>query len=148
MASGRGARPRYTAQVDSEALKIRLEDYFRRRPGGLVAVYLFGSRARGTQRPGSDVDLGLLFTETPPSTLMGPRSDIEGELEALLGLTVQAVTLNKAPPDLVHRVLRDGVLVLEVDRSARIRFEVARRAEYLDLLPILQRYRRSGEARS
>lgn len=133
--------------MDSDSLNARLEDYFRRRPDGLVAVYLFGSRARGTERLGSDVDLGLLFAETPPSTLLGPRSDIEGDLEDALGLTVQAVTLNTAPPDLVHRVLRDGVLVLETDRSARVRFEVARRAEYLDLLPILQRYRRSGEAR-
>jgi len=52
------------------------------------------------------------------------------------------VVLNDAPADLVHRVLRDGVLVLETDRSARIRFEVAKRNEYFDLLPILRRYRR------
>lgn len=51
-------------------------------------------------------------------------------------------TLNGAPADLVHRVLRDGVLVHEADRSGRIRFEVAKRNEYFDLLPILRRYRR------
>ena len=43
----------------------------------------------------------------------------------------------------MHRVLRDGILIDEADRAARIRFEVAARNEYFDLLPILQRYRRS-----
>jgi hypothetical protein len=42
----------------------------------------------------------------------------------------------------VHRVLRDGVLLLDHDRSARIAFEVRSRNEYFDLLPILERYRR------
>jgi hypothetical protein len=37
---------------------------------------------------------------------------------------VQLVVLNRAPADLVHRVLRDGVLLLDRDPGARIRFEV------------------------
>jgi uncharacterized protein len=55
--------------------------------------------------------------------------------------------LNEAPADLVHRVLRDGQLIFEADRSARIRFEVRRRNEYFDLLPILTEYRRPRGAR-
>jgi len=47
-------------------------------------------------------------------------------------------------PDLVHRILRDGILCLDRDRSARIRFEVKARGEYFDLLPYLQRYRAGG----
>jgi uncharacterized protein len=39
-------------------------------------------------------------------------------------------------------VLRDGRLVFESDRSARIRFEVERRNEYFDLLPVLREYRK------
>jgi hypothetical protein len=46
--------------------------------------------------------------------------------------------------DLAHRVLRDGLLLLERDRSARIRFEVRARNEYFDLLPHLRRYRRKA----
>jgi hypothetical protein len=53
--------------------------------------------------------------------------------------------LNTAPPDLVHRVLRDGVLVLERDASARIRFEVRARNEYFDLRPRLDEYRRISQ---
>jgi uncharacterized protein len=133
--------PGYTAAVDRSELIERLERFFRGRPEGLVAVYLFGSRARGGGREGSDVDLGLLFAEEPPAALGGPAERVADALERELRLPVEAVVLNRAPADLVHRVLRDGVLVLETDRSARVRFEVARRREYLDLLPVLREYR-------
>ena len=39
-------------------------------------------------------------------------------------------------------MLRDGSLVLDRDRAARIRFEVRSRNEYFDLAPIRRRYRR------
>ena len=61
---------------------------------------------------------------------------------------VQVVLLNDAPVDLVHRVLRDGELLLERDRAARIRFEVRARSLYFDLQPMLTEYRRRVLARS
>ena len=69
---------------------------------------------------------------------------MRAELEALLGRPVDLIVLNEAPVDLVHRVLRDGAMVCETDRRARIEFEVAARRQYLDLLPILRRYRASA----
>lgn len=92
------------------------------------------------------MDLGVLFAEAPAPVLGGPTDRIAGDLGRELRLEVQVVALNGAPADLVHRVLRDGVLVHEADRSARIRFEVAKRNEYFDLLPVLRRYRRQGGA--
>jgi len=107
-----------------------------------VAVYVFGSVARDTDGPASDVDVAVLFDQAPASTLMGPRLSLEGRLEQALGRPVDLVVLNTAPADLVHRVLRDGDLVVERDRPRRIRFEVARRNEYFDLQPIRDAYRR------
>ena len=49
--------------------------------------------------------------------------------------------LNDAPVDLRARVLRDGRLILDHDRSARIAFEVRTRNEAFDLAPILAAYR-------
>jgi hypothetical protein len=58
------------------------------------------------------------------------------------------VILNRAPPDLTHRILRDKIIVYEGDRSARISFEVKARNEYFDILPYLREYRRrAGELR-
>ena len=125
-----------------------LRDYFSKRPPGGVAVYLYGSEGRGTPGPGSDVDLAVLYAEPPAGTLDSPSFALEAELERLLGRPVQVVVLNSAPADLVHRILRDGRLLFEADRSARIAFEVRARNEYFDLLPILRRYRKLDHAAS
>jgi len=116
--------------------------------GDVVATYLFGSTARGTRRDDSDVDVGILVEGQPPRTLAGLKLGLEGEIERALGLPVQLVVLNTAPPDLVHRVLRDGKLLLDRDPSARIRFEVGSRRDYFDVLPYLRRYRRQGPSAS
>jgi predicted nucleotidyltransferase len=113
---------------------------------GLVAVYLFGSFARGTSDSASDVDIGILLRTTHPGYLNDLRSTLEGVFERALGRRAQVVVLNTAPPDLVHRVLRDGRLLVDRDRAARIRFEVQARNEYFDLLPILNLYRRREAA--
>jgi uncharacterized protein len=89
----------------------------------------------------------VLLLHSPQPTLEGQPLDLAEGLEGALGRDVDLVVLNEAPADLVHRVLRDGQLVFEADRSARIRFEVRRRNEYFDLLPILTEYRRPPGAR-
>jgi predicted nucleotidyltransferase len=108
----------------------------------LVAAYLFGSVARGTDRADSDVDVAILLRSRPSEALDGVRSTVEGALERALGRRCQLVLLNTAPPDLVHRVLRDGRPLVDREPAARIAFEVRARNEYFDLLPVLRRYRR------
>lgn len=122
----------------------QLERLFSADALGAVAVYLFGSEARGEAGPASDVDLAILFEQPPTPTLLGGALEIEGALERQLRRPVDLVVLNTAPADVVHRVLRDGVLVLDRDRAARIRFEVQRRNEFFDLQPLRDRYRRAG----
>jgi uncharacterized protein len=114
---------------------------------GIAAAYLFGSVARGTARPDSDVDVGVLYSVDPPKTLAG-MFDLEGDLESALGLPVQVVVLNYAPVDLIVRVLRDGKLLVDRDRSRRIQFEVRSRNELWDLEPYLRLYRRMGSAKT
>ncbi len=114
----------------------------------MVAVYLFGSEARGEASPKSDIDLGVLLREAAPATLAGRELDLAGDLESALGESVDLVILNDCPVDLVARVLRDGRLLLDRDRSARIQFEVDTRNRYFDLLPHLRRYRAAALARA
>lgn len=110
-------------------------------PDEVIAAYLYGSRARGTERESSDVDVGLLLTRPPEPVLGNVARRLEGELERATGLAVHAVVLNAAPVDLVHRVLRDGLLLLDRDPLARAAFEVRVRNEFFDLEPHLRRYR-------
>ena len=123
-------------------LAARLRAFFEARPERLAAVYLFGSEARGTAGPASDVDVAVLLGTARPATLVAQPYELEDDLAAWLGRRAQVIVLDGAPPDLVHRVLRDGMPVDERDRSARIRFEVAARNAYFDLKPFLDRYRR------
>ena len=113
---------------------------------GVVAVYVFGSVARAQERPDSDVDVAVLFTTAPPATFDSQPYDIEAELERRLRRPVEIVVLNRAPVDLRIRVQRDGRVVVDRDRAARIAYEVRTRNEAWDLAPILRRYRRPREA--
>ena len=118
----------------------RIADVFALRDG-VLAVYLFGSVARGTARGDSDVDVAVLFRSSPARQLHGPRLVLEGELERVLGRHVDLVVLNEVPADLRIRVLREGRLLVDRDRAARIAFEVRTRNEAFDLEPVLTRYR-------
>ena len=130
--------------MDTNALVVKLGQLVERAPlPGLVAVYLFGSRARGTARPDSDVDVAIVRLSVDGPRFPTPELLLEGSLESALGLPVQVVLMNAAPPDLVHRIMRDGIVVWEGDRSKRIAFEVRARNDYFDLAPRLLEYRRS-----
>lgn len=123
--------------MESEVLVERIS-----RVEGLVAAYLFGSRARGDHGARSDVDVALWLGRAPASFDELPL-ELTADLEQRLGVPVDVVVLNGAPSDLVHRVLRDGVLIVERDRSARVRFEVRARSDFFDMTPIRREYRRA-----
>ena len=119
-----------------------MRQLFAAEPAGIIAAYLFGSVARGAAHAGSDVDVAVLYTEAPPATIEGLPLDLESRIRRRVGRPAQVIVLNGAPAGLVHRVLRDGVLLLDRAPGARIRFEVRARNAYFDLQPILARYRR------
>jgi predicted nucleotidyltransferase len=107
-----------------------------------VVIYLFGSRAAGTARPESDVDLAfLLSVGTPPLT--GPeRIELVEELEEVSGRQVDLVLLNRSPLPLQFDVVRTGKVLWESDVEARTDWEDLIVRDYLDLEPW---YRRSYE---
>ena len=133
--------------LDRPTVERVVRSFFDRHPAGVDTVYLFGSVARGDTRDTSDVDLAVLFGRDPPRTLDGLGLDLADALQAELGVPVQIVVLNTAPCDLIHRVLRDGRLLVDRAPSSRIGFEVRARSEYFDLKPFLDRYRRTSPER-
>jgi len=70
-------------------------------------VWLFGSRARGLGRRGSDIDVAILPLEPLPA---GTLARIEETLENSLVLyPVDLIDLSSAEPALGERVERDGI---------------------------------------
>ncbi len=128
--------------MDRDRLAQEIAHVFAARNETPAAVYLFGSVARGEGRADSDVDVAVLYGKPVQPGLAGLKLALAGDLEERLGQPVDLVVLDNQPPDLVHRVLRDGWMVLETNRSARIRFEVSARNAYFDVLPTLRRYRK------
>jgi predicted nucleotidyltransferase len=122
-------------------LEQRLRGLLAGAPPEYVAVYLFGSHARGTARDDSDVDLAFWRRHPSAPTLDEQPYLYADELSQGLGRPVDLVELNHAPSDLVHEVLRDGRVVLDRDRDLRIQLEVRARQHYLDMRPWLLRYR-------
>jgi predicted nucleotidyltransferase len=119
----------------------QLREFFGCHHEGLICVYLYGSMARGVAHQNSDVDLAVLYAQDPPPTLDGLGLGLGSTLERHLGRLVDLLVLNHAPVDLVHRILRDGMLVYDREPSTRVRFEVQARNAYFDLLPYLRQYR-------
>ena len=114
-------------------LRAKLLVALERHPGVLVA-YLFGSTARGTARPLSDVDVAVLLADGVDP--LHERLTLMAEIASAIGSDeVDVVVLNDAPVALAYRVLRDGILLRSTDDLARIRHRVTVVDRYLDMEP-------------
>jgi len=142
--------------VMPDARRSALEARFSAFPE-VVAVYLFGSAARGTRGKRSDVDIAVLTRERGISR-RGSRSLVEyvqAACDALGTDNVDVVLLHRAPIALRHEVFREGKPLLVCDAQALTRFRLESSREYLDTLPLrrmfeeafFRRVRRSGFAR-
>ncbi len=121
--------------LDAAALE-RLSDALDRE--GVVAATLIGSQARGTVGPLSDVDIAIWHD---PALDPSGRLDLQLDLvraasEAVSTDEVDVVMLNRAPPLLRHRAVRDGKLLVERDPASRVRFEARSLLDYLDTKPL------------
>ncbi len=85
-----------------------LRDALRTEPAVAFAV-LFGSRARGDERPDSDVDLIVRFRKRTD------HRELESRLSRRMNLHVQVVDFKdaKAAPRLLSEVLREGRVIVD-----------------------------------
>lgn len=96
---------------------------------------LFGSRARGTEHPGSDADVAVGLTA-------GAARDVQtlgrlaARLESAAGRRVDLVLLDEAPAPLAYRIFRDGGVLVERDRAALVARKARAILDYLDFKPV------------
>lgn len=97
-----------------DPLLAQLRSFFAARPEVRLAL-LFGSRARGRERAGSDVDVAIAAEPFDALSLVR-------DLTAATGLAVDVVDLDRAGHFLLVALLRDGVLLHEGERHAAARW--------------------------
>jgi uncharacterized protein len=116
----------------------------------ILEAYLFGSQARGTARPDSDVDVAVYVDPKTDTTAgFGLDAAIAADLMTALGRNkVDVVLLNRADPVLYHRVLQDGIRLLTRDPRRTAGREGYALSRYFDFLPQLEKIRRAAEARA
>ncbi|MGA7614532.1 MAG: nucleotidyltransferase domain-containing protein [Thermoanaerobaculia bacterium] len=97
---------------------------------------LFGSRARGSARPDSDVDLAIW----PRGTIEAARLlEWHRELSEISGLEVQiAVITPELDPVLAMEIARDGRALFESERGSWTEARVRLWQSYQDALPFLR----------
>lgn len=134
-------------QLDEQAIVAKVREAFPEIQG----IYLFGSYAGGTQRPGSDVDLALLFQ---PSDRMDSRNlplhPLHPRLQGLAGCNFDLVDLRQAPTVLQKEVVMLGRRIYCADERAADEFDIAVMSRYQKLneerAGILEQFRTTGRA--
>lgn len=142
-----------SAQTDRTQLDRQVRERLAAR-GDVAFAYLFGSQAKGTARPDSDVDLAVHFGADESRSIDGEDKahverkksalELEGVLERELDQRVQVVVLEDAPLGLTHNVLSTGRLIHCPDDETRRHFFVDHCRMYFDMEParrIFDRYR-------
>lgn len=101
------------------------------RTHGAAFALTFGSRARGEERPDSDLDVGAWFPADPPHAW---------EIEIPAG--VDLIVLNHAGTELAGRIALEGTILFDDDPAARVRWVADTRKIWLDEKPRFERAHR------
>jgi uncharacterized protein len=115
----------------------------------VLEAYLFGSHARAEAQAHSDVDIAVLIDGGQlQAGAFGYEAELTADLMRDLGQNrIDLVLLNRAPPLLYHRVLRDGIRILSRDLRATTVREGQALSRYCDYVPQLAKIARAADNR-
>lgn len=96
--------------MSTKTMTKMIAEYFKTQP--VLKAWLFGSFARGEEKPDSDVDLLVMFDHSTPIGLFA-YARMHRELEERLGRKVDLVTDGTLLPFAVESANRDKILIYE-----------------------------------
>jgi predicted nucleotidyltransferase len=105
------------------------------------AIYVYGSFARGDERPDSDIDLAVLL---PPGATIPDKLGLIADVSRSVHREADIVDLRRVSLDLIHELLREG-RQLQVRRPSEVlAWEAEQMTDYALFQPrrtgILARY--------
>jgi uncharacterized protein len=101
---------------------------------GIELAVLFGSRARGTARNTSDVDIALI---TKPRITIRDLATLQMHLSETLGVRADLVDMVGAPPLLLKQIATEGILLHEKEPGVFSTARVHALMRYYDEKPLL-----------
>jgi predicted nucleotidyltransferase len=106
----------------------------------IVACYLFGSYAKGKERPGSDVDVAfLLDASVPRKTYSDLRMSYYLALSELLRLDIHPLIMNDVGEVVLEQIFRKGIAIFGGDSLECVRFRMTQSANIAEFLPLRER---------
>lgn len=103
----------------------------------VLTAYLFGSMAAGAPDPG-DADLAVVLA---PGTTFRSTLELQSELEAATGASVDLHDFDRLPVDLQFRIIQQGQVLVDRDPARRVRLEIRTLNAFNDFKPYLERLR-------
>jgi predicted nucleotidyltransferase len=116
--------------MNEQAVTI-IKSYFKQKPE-IVAVYLFGSYAKGKERRTSDVDLGILLRVADRTSVLDKRIEYMVELSRLLKKDIHPIILNSASEALIRQIFLKGKCILVNDSQKLSKFKMIMIARIAD----------------
>jgi predicted nucleotidyltransferase len=106
----------------------------------IIAVWLFGSRAREDSQSNSDIDIALLLEDNQISNFL--YLDFKVSLERVLNTNVDLIILNRAGEILKQQVRKYGKIMYESNHKKKKQWEILSRKFYQDFLHLHDIYMR------
>lgn len=99
----------------------------------MAVAWVFGSRAAGTERPDSDVDIAILTRPDRPPLDLLKLSRLGNRLAALLPGEPDVVAFERAPLPLQARIVLEGIVLFSDDEPLRVSTTVLTQSRWEDV---------------
>lgn len=106
----------------------------------ITFAYVYGSFL--TSESFQDIDIGAYLTGIERSSPLLIETGTSRELEDMLRIPFDVRILNGAPPTFLYHVIKDGVVIIDRDSSARADFEGLILKKYFDFQHLRREYLR------
>ena len=103
--------------------KDKIIHYFKKKKE-IIAIYLFGSCAKGKKFHSNDIDIGILLDKTNQEDINEQKKECFIQLGRILRKDIHPVILNSASEELMRQIFLKGKCLLVNDSMELARFKM------------------------